>query len=327
VKLSDIGEFALIERLAPLVRNANADEVIVGIGDDAAVWRSGDDFLIATTDTMVEGVHFLPGTPWEDVGWKAIAVNISDIAAMGGWPRYALVTLCMPPEMDVQAIEQLYEGLGMYAKMCAIRVVGGDIVRAPQASITVAVIGRAEAPDGVPLLLRRDAAQVGDAIAVTGTLGDSAAGLRRLREGAPPTDELAKRHLRPSARLAEGGLAVEVGLRCGIDVSDGLLQDVGHICERSKVGAVIRSADIPINDDLRAAYPDDALRLAATGGEDYELVVVGPQEKIAETNKTLGDAPLSVIGEIVKDGHREVRLLDDAGKEIRFEKTGWDAFR
>lgn len=327
MKLSDIGEFALIERLAPLVRNVNADEVIIGIGDDAAVWRSGDEFIVATTDTMVEGVHFLPGTPWEDVGWKAIAVNISDIAAMGGWPRYALVTLCLLPDMEVAAIEKLYEGLGTYARMCAIRIVGGDIVRASQTAITVAVIGRAEAPDGAPLLLCRDTAQPGDVIAVTGTLGDSAAGLRRLREGAPPTDSLAVRHLRPSARLAEGTLAVEVGLRCGIDVSDGLLQDIGHICERSRVGATIRAADLPVSEELRDGYPDDALRMAATGGEDYELVLVGPEEKIAEMNEELGDPQLTLIGEIVEDGHREVRLLDESGNEVRFEKQGWDAFR
>jgi thiamine-monophosphate kinase len=327
VKLADIGEFALIERLAPLIRDVNDDDVIVGIGDDAAVWRSRDEFLVATTDTMVEGVHFLPGTSWKDVGWKAIAVNISDIAAMGGWPRYALVTLCLPPATDVVAIEQLYEGLGTYAKMCAIHVVGGDIVRSGETAITVAVIGRADSADGTPLLLRRDAAKPGNLIAVTGTLGDSAGGLRRLKEGAPPTDALAARHLRPSARLAEGGLAVKVGLRCGIDVSDGLLQDIGHICERSKVGAVIRAADMPIGDELRAAYPDDALRLAATGGEDYELVLTGPEEMIARVNEELGDPLLTVIGEVVKDGTREVRLLDEAGKEIRFDRRGWDAFR
>lgn len=327
MKLSDLGEFALIERLAPLVRNINADEVVVGIGDDAAVWRSGDEFLVATTDTMVEGVHFLPSTPWEDVGWKAIAVNISDIAAMGGWPRYALVTLCLPPDMDVRAIEQLYEGLGTYAKMCAVRVVGGDIVRSKETAITVAMIGRAEAPDGEPLLLRRDAAKPGDVIAVTGTLGDSAAGLLRFRDGAPPADDLVQRHIRPHARLAEGSLAVEEGLRCGIDVSDGLLQDIGHICERSKAGAVIRAADIPISHELLEAYPDDALRLAATGGEDYELVLVGPAERIAAVNEALGDPVLTVIGEIVKDGYREVRLLDEAGKQVRFPKQGWDAFR
>jgi thiamine-monophosphate kinase len=327
VKLSDLGEFALIERLAGRVRNINADEVVVGIGDDAAVWRSGSEYVIATTDTMVEGVHFLADVPWEDVGWKALAVNVSDIAAMGGWPRYALVTLCLPPDTDVTAIEHLYDGLGTYARMCAIRVVGGDTVRANNVTITVTVIGRAEQSEGEPLLLRRDAAKVGDVIAVSGMLGDSAAGLRRLREGALPSDQLAMRHLRPSARLAEGVLAVQTGIRCGTDVSDGLLQDIGHICKRSGVGAVLNAAAIPLSEELRAAYPEDALQLACTGGEDYELVLIGPADLIKAAAAELGDGSLTVIGEIVKDLDQRVRVIDDAGKEMRFERTGWDAFR
>lgn len=327
MKLSDIGEFGLIERLALILGPVPHDDVIVGIGDDAAVWRSGSEFLIGTTDTMVEGVHFLPGTPWEDVGWKAIATNISDIAAMGGWPRYAFVTLCLPPETDVQAMEQLYEGLGAYARMCATRVIGGDIVRSKELAITVAVIGRAEVLEGEPLLLRRDAAKPGDLIAVTGTLGDSAGGLRQLHEGGPPTGKLPKRHLRPAARLAEGVIAVQAGVRCGIDVSDGLLQDVGHICERSKVGAVVHAASVPISDELRAAYPDNALELACTGGEDYELVLAGDRERIEEVNRELGDGSLHVIGEIVKHSEPRARLLDESGKEVPFQRRGWDAFR
>ncbi|MEK7246999.1 MAG: thiamine-phosphate kinase [Chloroflexota bacterium] len=327
MKLSDIGEFGLIERLAAIVGPAKHDDVIVGIGDDAAVWRSGDEYLIATTDTMVEGVHFLAGAPWEDIGWKAMAVNVSDIAAMGGWPRYALVTLCLPPDTDIQAIEQLYDGLNTYARMCAIRVIGGDTVRANNVTITVTVIGRAEQLEGEPLLLRRDAAKPGDVIAVSGMLGDSAAGLRRLREGAPPSDELASRHLRPTARLAEGVVAVQTGLRCGIDVSDGLLQDIGHICKRSNIGAVLNAADIPISDELRLAYPGDALRLACTGGEDYELVLIGAADLIQATEDELGEGALTIIGEIVKDYDRRVRVIDDAGKEMRFERPGWDAFR
>jgi thiamine-monophosphate kinase len=328
VKLSDLGEFGLIERLARIAGTPRDDDLIVGIGDDAAVWRAGSEYLIATTDTMVEGVHFVPGqAPWADVGWKALAANVSDIAAMGGTPLFALVTLALPPEMPVDDVEVLYAGLAECAREYSVTIVGGDVVRAPQTSITVALIGRAERRDGEPLLLRRNAARPGHVIAVTGTLGDSAAGLRRLRDGAPADEPLARRHLWPRPPLAAGRAAASSGVACGIDVSDGLLQDVGHVCEQSGVGAVIRGADIPLSEELRAAYPDDALRLACTGGEDYELVLIADREILDALLPMIGFVQLAVIGEIVDDRDHRVRLLDGAGKEISFERSGWDAFR
>ena len=289
----------------------------------------GDEFLVATMDTLVAGVHFLPGVAgWDDIGWKAMAVNISDIAAMGAWPRFALVSLSLPPDTEVRDIEALYDGLYMSASLGGVTVVGGDTVRAAEVSITVAVVGRAEAPDGVPLILRRDTAGVGDVIAVTGTLGDSAAGLLRLKDGADERDPLVQAHLRPHPDLAMGSGAIIAGITCAIDVSDGLVQDLAHICRRSGVGAVVRAADIPLSDELRAAYPNDALRLACTGGEDYKLILIGPEDRIADLRNGLESADLKVIGEIVKDNYdKRVRVLDDAGKEIRFDKTGWDAFK
>ena len=328
MKLSDLGEFGLIERLARIVRTPGAEDLIVGIGDDAAVWRASSEFLIATTDTMVEGVHFIAGqAPWADVGWKALAVNISDIAAMGGTPLFALVTLALPPDMPVDSAEIMYAGLAECAREYGVTVVGGDVVHALQTSITVALIGKAEHRDAEPLLLRRDAARAGDLIAVTGTLGDSAAGMRRLQEGAEADDPLARRHLWPRPSLVIGEMAVKIGVACAIDVSDGLLQDVGHVCLRSRVGAVIRAADIPLSGELRTAYPDDALRLACTGGEDYELVLVADRDLLNALPPMIGLVPLTVIGEIVDDPEHLARLLDDAGNEITFEPGGWDAFR
>jgi thiamine-monophosphate kinase len=328
VKLSDLGEFGLIERLARIVGTPRDEDLIVGIGDDAAVWRVGAEFLIATTDTMVEDVHFRPGqAPWADVGWKAMAVNISDIAAMGGTPLFALVTLALPQGMPVDSVEIMYAGLAECAREYGITVAGGDVVRAPQTSITVALIGRAEQRDGEPLLLRRDAARAGDVIAVTGTLGDSAAGLRRLQEGAGGDDPLARRHLWPRPHLSPASMALKIGVTCAIDVSDGLLQDIGHICERSGVGATIRAQDVPLSDELKSAYPDDALRLACTGGEDYELVLVADREILDAIAPAMGLAQITVIGEIVDDVDQRVRLLDDAGHEVSFDRTGWDAFR
>lgn len=326
--VSDLGEFGLIDRLTRVLGKPKGDDGIVGIGDDAAVWRVGDEFVIATTDTMVEGVHFEVGrAPWADIGWKALATNVSDIGAMGGTPLFALVTLAIPPKLAADDVELIYAGLAECAREYGVAIVGGDTVRAPQITITVALIGRAERRDDEPLLLRRDGARVGDIIAVTGTLGDSAAGLRRLKKGGPSEDPLVRRHLWPRPPLAAGRIAAETGITCSIDVSDGLLQDVGHICDRSKVGAVLRAKDIPLSNELRRAYPDDALELACTGGEDYELVVVGDKDLLDAVASTIGLLQLTAIGEIVRDESHSVRLLDDDGAEITFDRAGWDAFR
>jgi thiamine-monophosphate kinase len=321
VNVSDIGEFGLIERLAKAADAERPESLIVGIGDDAAAWRAGDAVVLATTDTLVEGVHFLPGrTPWADLGWKALAVNVSDIAAMGGEPQYALVTLALPPQTPVQAVDQLYEGLLECAREYGVTVAGGDVVRAPQIAITVALLGRADfGAEGSPRLMRRDAARAGYAVAVTGTLGGSAAGLRRLKEGAPPDDPLARAHLRPRPPLALARKAAGAGVPCAIDVSDGLLQDLGHVCEASGLGAAVRAAAVPLSDELRDAYPDDALALACAGGEDYELLLVAA----LETLEALGTA-VTVIGEMMESAERRVRLLDASGEEVRLPAAGWD---
>jgi len=323
VDVSDIGEFGLIERLAKAVGASRPESLIVGIGDDAAAWRVNDAIVLATTDTLVEGVHFLADrTPWADLGWKALAVNASDIAAMGGEPQYALVTLALPPQTPVQDVDELYEGLRECAREYGVAIAGGDIVRAPQVAITVAVLGQAGIDaEGQARLMRRDAARAGYAIAVTGTLGASAAGLRRLGEGAPPDDPLVQAHLRPRPPLALAQQAAAAGVPCAIDISDGLLQDLGHVCEMSGLGAVVRAEAVPLSDELRSAYPDDALALACAGGEDYELLLVAPEE-------TLRAQPgLTVIGEMVESDEQRARLVDGSGNEMRLPAAGWDHLR
>ncbi|MBI1886305.1 MAG: thiamine-monophosphate kinase [Chloroflexi bacterium] len=169
--VSDLGEFALIERLAAAVSHPPPESLLVGIGDDAAAWRTGEGVVLATTDTLVEGVHFLPeSVPWRDLGWKALAVNVSDIAAMGGAPQFALVTLAVPPPFPVEAADELYAGLDECARAYDLTIAGGDVVRSDKAAVTVALLGHAGFDEyGEPLLLRRDAARPGDAIAVTGS--------------------------------------------------------------------------------------------------------------------------------------------------------------
>ena len=326
VDVGEIGEFGLIERLRRALPPAG-DRVTLSIGDDAAVWRAGDRFALATTDTLVAGVHFLPGcVDWRDVGWKSLAVNISDIAAMGGEPAVALVTLCLPSGTAVETVDALYAGIGEGARAYGVDVAGGDIVASPVLTITVALYGTAaRRADGTPAILRRDRAVAGDAIAVTGWLGGSAGGLRSLRdrdEESPSGIALIARHMRPRPRIDAGRAAVAAGVCCAIDISDGLLQDLGHVCESSGVAADVWLPRIPIEPALIERYPGDAAMLAATGGEDYELILVAPESALAATGAALG-TPLAIIGR-VRAGAGRARLLDVDDREIDVSRAGWD---
>ncbi len=337
VDVSDLGEFGLIDRLVRQWRigAARPESLIVGIGDDAAAWRLGDSIVLATTDTLVEGVHFPAGlVPWRDLGWKALAVNVSDIAAMGGTPQFALVTLALPPETPLSDVDELYAGMRECSEEYGVAVAGGDLVRAPQAVISLAVLGRAELDEnGQPQLLRRDAARAGYAIAVTGSLGDSAAGLRRLNDGVPVDDPLVRAHLRPRPPLAAARQAAHLGVPCAIDVSDGLLQDLGHICEMCDLGAVVRAEALPLSQDLRRAFPAEALSLACTGGEDYQLVFIAPQETM-RLLRASANVSVNVIGEMDEHPEQRPRLMDESGREARLPAgrqgvsgAGWDHLR
>jgi thiamine-monophosphate kinase len=340
--VGDLGEFGLVERLRARLGAPRDERLIAGIGDDAAVWRTGAGYAIATTDTMVAGVHFLPGAvAWRDVGWKALAVNISDIAAMGGAPSFALVTLHLPPEMPAAAVDELYGGLDECAHVYGVTIAGGDIVGSPVFAVTVALAGDAGVDEsGGPLLLRRDAAEAGDLIAVTGRLGGSAGGLRVLH--APPaaglnageldiSRRLVERHIRPRPRVDAGGFAVRAGLRCGMDISDGLAQDLGHICRASGVDAELRIDDLPLEDGLMALFQRDARALAAAGGEDYELLLVGGEGplRIAEDalrkHLEMADVQqLTIVGRITGAGAGRVRVIDAAGADVALPSLGWD---
>jgi thiamine-monophosphate kinase len=353
MNVEDIGEFDLIERLRTSLR-ADDSALVVGVGDDAAVWRVADGFAIATTDTMVAGVHFLPDVcAWEDVGWKSLAVNVSDIAAMGGIPRFALVTLMLPPATPVSVVDALYAGLEACAQDYGVTIAGGDIVSAPTLAVTVALTGETtSASDGSMLALRRDAAVPGDLIAVTAPLGASAGGLRVLTEmkqrgeraprssdgtveSAPsdPRAELVEAHVHPWPRVDAGQIAVKAGVRCGMDISDGLVQDLGHICRASGVDAELRLADVPVAEPLLRLFPDDARMLAATGGEDYELLLVGGEGalRLADTalRRELGlpGPEVHIVGVIVGEGDGHVRTTDASGNEVTIAEGGWDHLR
>ena len=336
--VADIGEFGLIERLRRIIGAPEGDRIVVGIGDDAAVWRSASGYTIATTDTMVAGVHFLPGAvPWSEVGWKALAANISDTAAMGGTPTFALVTVCVPPDMDIAAVEDIYRGMREIAQVYGVTVVGGDVVRSKTLTITIALLGDADFQegDGAPKLLRRNAARVGDTIAVTGELGGAAGGLRVLtrRRPRPRTEAeqaLVERHMHPWPRVDAGGAAIAAGIACGMDISDGLLQDLGHICRASGVDAELRLADIPLEPGLTDTFGADAPMLALTGGEDYELLLTGGERlHLAHRllREQLGVDSLWEVGRITGPGKGRVRVIDERGKAVRVPNAGFDHLR
>jgi thiamine-monophosphate kinase len=250
---------------------------------------------------------------------------------MGGTPELALITLGLPPDREVEQLDELYAGLTEALDRFGGVIAGGDIVRSPVFFISVALTGRAALDGGgEPLVLRRDAAREGDVVAVTGALGGAAGGLRALQDAKQPEGAAApliKRHLRPQPRLKAGQAALAAGVRCAIDVSDGLLQDLGHVCRASKLGAVVWRDKLPVDPALLGAFPpDEALAMAATGGEDYELVLVGAQEAIEAAGKE-SDVPLTVIGEMVIDGKHEPKLLDEAGREVALPSRGWDHLR
>jgi thiamine-monophosphate kinase len=349
MSLSGVGEFQLIDRLSRVLGRPSAPGLLLGIGDDAAAWQPTPGAVtVATADALVQGVHFdLATTSWSDLGWKALAENVSDIAAMGCAPRYALVALALPADTNQADVEALYAGMRECADAYGCAVVGGDVVSAPTVMISVALIGES-APQEVggnvePPLLTRSAAHAGDVLAVTGPLGASAAGLRVLADlgarGQAPSGtgdesmivELIQAHRRPTPRVAAGLALVRAGVRSAIDVSDGLVADVGHICERSGVDAEIDAERVPIHPGVVAQFPGDALDLALTGGEDYELVCAGPGDAVrhaCDLLRAAGDPELTLIGEVVaRHGERpEVRVRAANGEAMPLRDAGYQHF-
>jgi len=327
MKVKDLGEFKLIEVIEHVIGKHGTGAIQLGIGDDAAAWRSNGSIELCTIDTLVQDIHFnLGNTGYADLGWKALAVNLSDIAAMGGMPLHALVSLSLPGYTEVDDIKKLYEGMLKLARKYDVAIAGGDVVRAPQLTISISVIGRATGDT----VLKRSAAAAGDHIAVTGTLGASAAGLQILTgKLAPPDGEaistLRMAHLTPEPRLAEGQLLAKNGVKAAIDISDGLLGDLGHICTSSAVGAEIYAGNVPVNPLVSTVFKEDAVRLALSGGEDYELLFCAAPQVIGVIKNTT-DTQITVIGSIT-DGHPgEVILLDADGNKIKPDEKGWNHF-
>jgi thiamine-monophosphate kinase len=323
VKVSELGEFGLIDLLAKMVGGGD-ERLLIGIGDDAAAWQGDDSIQLASVDSFIQGVHFTTETtPWPDVGGKALAVNISDIAAMGGIPRYALVSLALPDNSEVEDVAALYNGMLKLAKQYGVTIVGGDISQAPLVAVTITILGSSPTKK----ILTRSSAQVGDIVAVTGQLGAAAAGMELLkskRKLDPEADtRLKDAFLHPTPRVAEGLLLVEQGVKTAIDISDGLVADLGQICKASQVGARIQVERVPIKPTVKTAFSERALELALSSGEDYELLFTASRE-IIERVKKAASCPVTAIGEIIAGAG--VSLLDREGNPFELEKAGWEHF-
>ena len=330
MKISEMGEFGLVEMIADVLgagAPGEGDGVLLDIGDDTAAWRTGSGVELATTDTMVQDVHFrLETTSCRELGWKALAINLSDIAAMGGVPRYALVSLGLNPDTDVEDVAELYRGMKEIGDEFGCRVVGGDTVGGPCMMINVAVIG--EAP-GQGCYLRRDAAKVGDLIAVTGWLGSSGGGFRVLNEGIEVPGDVGERlkgaHNRPVPRVTEGQTLLAAGVRAAMDLSDGLMSDLPKMCAMSGLTARVSVDDLPISADVKEAFGPEATGLALTAGEDYELLVAGSREVLERASGEM-ETPLTIIGEMVEGDAGSVILLDENGVPIDAPNSGWEHF-
>jgi thiamine-monophosphate kinase len=333
MRLSELGEFGLID----LIRTATVRcedprrtpwrEILLGIGDDAAAWQSGDRIQLATTDSLVEGIHFdLGTTTWEELGWKALAVNLSDVAAVGGIPNYALLSLALPAQLEVKDVSEFMNSFTHMATESGVAIVGGNVTTAPNAVITVTIIGCSKGRT----ILKRSTASSGDQIAVTGYMGASAAGLEMLRGKATldPKDRdiLRQAHLRPMPRVKEGQILVEQGVRTAIDISDGLVADLDHICESSKVNAKINIEQVPVHPVVAAHFPNSR-ELALSGGEDYELIFTADRATVARAKRVL-TCPVTVIGDITEEElPTRVLVVDSRGTVIPYKKTGWDHFK
>jgi len=324
-----VPEFDLIEIIRARTAQSRGD-VVLGIGDDAALLKPpAGQQLVACTDTLVAGVHFPQGTAPQDIGWKSLAVNLSDLAAMGATPAWAMLALTLP-KADRRFVEAFADGFAQLARAHAVNLVGGDTTQGPL-SVTVSAFGFS--PESRALL--RSGARVGDAVFVTGTLGDAAAALRLMQDSGlgtrDPSNEQARSELllrlnRPEPRIAAGLALRDVASAC-IDVSDGLLADLGHICEASGMGAVVEADALPLSSAMLALFEADERRaFALSGGDDYELCFtasVDRADRIAADFARLGFGAAR-IGRIVAEAG--VRVRDANGNAVEPPRRGWQHF-
>jgi thiamine-monophosphate kinase len=309
-----MNEFDVIRSLSEKLPSP-PPEIVVAVGDDCAVLRLGEVLWVAAADMLIEGRHFKEWASPEDVGYKAVAVNVSDVAAMGGVPRFVLAS---GGAMEAETTLRCMEGVLRACEDFGVYPLGGDTTGADLLTVNVSILGQlAHAP------VLRSGARPGDLLAVTGELGASVAGLLALENGDTGQERLVKKHLRPEPRVGSGRAAARLGAHAMIDLSDGPASDVRHLCELSRAGCRVDLGLLPVAGDtreyLRSSGRDPEI-LAATGGEDYELLIAASEE-VVEALVAESETPATVIGEITEE---EVLFVRD-GEPVE-NLSGWDHF-
>lgn len=303
MKLKGLGEFGLIEKVSKGIRVDNS--VVKGIGDDAAVIRwERNRYLLFATDMIIEGVHFdLRHSAPFDIGWKALGINISDIAAMGGRPRYVALSLGLPNDLDLRFIDGIYAGLKSLAKKFNVNIVGGDTNSSGRIIIDVAILGEVRKDE----LVLRSGAKIGDIIVVTGRLGGSMKG----------------RHLKFMPRVKESSFLVKnFKINSMIDISDGLSSDLAHICRQSLVGAKIYESLIPVSKD------SPPIKNALHDGEDFELLFTVSKnifKNLMKKFKKNLKTPITAIGEVTRE-NAGIKIVDRYGKTKPLKERGFSHF-
>ena len=319
MKIKDIGgEFGLIERIRNKVK-LYSKNIIAGIGNDAAVLKYGKkNYILFTTDMLVENSHFsLKYSTPEQIGMKAIEQNVSDIAAMGGFPKFAVISLALPKDIDIKFVDKLYNGINKKSKKYKINIVGGDIAHSKEILINVALIGFVEKK----YLALRSWAKKGDLIFCSGDVGKSGTGLELLKHN--KNGKSIKKHLEPQSRLDLARKLVRIGVNSMIDVSDGVASEIKHICQESNAGAKIYADKIPISEDTindAKKIQKNPVDLALYGGEDFELIFTANKSKMNKFKKY----DVKVIGEIA-DKKFGIKLIKN--NKISKLKNGFDHFK
>jgi thiamine-monophosphate kinase len=306
MKIEKLGERGLINWLKRRVKLRDKD-VLIGIGDDAAIVKLRDQLTILTADMLVEDIHFKCEwqTPYQ-LGYKSLVVNISDVLAMGGWPRFALISIGLRKATDVSFVEEFYAGIQDCGRRYGVEIVGGDISRSDVYIVAVSLIGQVEPTQ----LKSRGAAEVGEGIYVSGSLGASAAGLLVLRQGinrekVEVAPELIRKHLQPEARMKEARIISTENIGALEDISDGLGSEILNICESSQTGALLYEKNIPLAPGVKEVAKivgQNPIDLALFGGEDYELVFTARTKVAEKIMDKLANFKVKVtkVGEIVK---------------------------
>jgi thiamine-monophosphate kinase len=327
MKINQIGEFGLIDLIKRRILSKDK-RVLVNIGDDAAVIKPSEDkLLVFTTDTLLEKVHFdLRYFTFEQIGWKAMVANLSDIAAMGALPKFALVTIGLPQSISVENVISIYDGMNKIARRYNCKVIGGDTLFSPRGIfISIALSGEVEKE----FLVKRSGARKGDLLCVTGDLGEAQAGLEFLKKNPKKKSPIIRKHLNPFPRINEArALVKNLKISSMIDISDGLSSELFHLTEENNLGAIIYEEKIPISPNCIKAgnlLKRSPLLWALSSGEEYELLFTFSRKELPHLEKVKRKFKVSVIGMIL-DKKEGIYLMEKSGKRKKLRKSGFMHF-